>query len=692
MFRLLRYFSLTSLVLVLLAALALGALYRHIATENLLQLGERNNVALSVALANALRTEFTAVVEVDAGADRDAQRQRIAQLNTLVLRQTRGLSVAKVKIYNTRGKTVYSSEDKQIGEDKSANRGFVQALGGQPASELTHRDTFSAFEQQIMNRDLLSSYVPVRSEDGRRVQAVFEIYDDITPLLAQVATTQQRIMGGVALVLAMLYAVLFLLVRHADRILQRQHTEQSRHENELAAARDQLEQRVAERTAELERANRAKSQFLANMSHEIRTPMNAVLGLSELLAASGLSGTQLRHAENIHSSATSLLGVINDVLDVSRIEAGHLELVTQRFEPLPLLAQVRAMLLPLAENKGLAFETRINAGVPQVLQGDAGRLRQILVNLIGNAIKFTQRGRVDVEVHVGNGDGNSGGNSSVAPATRPAGAPRTVVLQIQVKDTGVGISPEQLMTLFKPFVQVDASDTRRHGGSGLGLFIVRELAQRMGGQITAQSLPGVGSIFELTLTFEVAAPETAAAPLAADRNSTASPAGTARAAATGATGTPARSLAVLLVEDNEINRMVARAMLEAAGHRVSEAHDGAHAVTLHAAQGFDCILMDAQMPEMDGIEATRRIREREAGEGNWRTPIVALTANAMRGDRERYLAAGMDGFLAKPYDSASLLAAIDSAAGPAPNRARSGAATPSSSRQPTAARSDGFRA
>ena len=656
MFRLLRYFSLASLVLVLLAALALalGVLYRQVATENLLHLAERNNVALSVALANALRFEVAAVLRADAEMNSAtgaataatmtaaataavAQRQRIEQLNTLVMRHTRGLSVMKVKIYDARGKTVYSSEAKQIGEDKRGNRGFIQALAGQPASELTHRDTFSAFEQQIANRDLLASYVPVWREDVRQVQAVFEIYDDVTPLLAQVAATQNRIMGGVALVLALIYAVLYLLVRHADQILRRQHLEQLRHEDELQATRGQLEARVAERTAErtveLEGANRAKSQFLANMSHEIRTPMNAVLGLSELLTASGLSGAQLRHAQNIHSSAASLLGVLNDVLDVSRIEAGHLELVSSRFEPRLLAAQVRAMLLPLAEAKGLAFECNVDAAVPAALTGDAGRVRQILVNLAGNAIKFTARGRVDIELDVA-----SAPSASTAPDHSGA---RPVELQIRVRDTGIGIAPDKLDTLFERFVQVDDSDTRRFGGAGLGLYIVRELAVRMGGWARAQSLPGVGSVFEAGVRLTVPpllAGGTTPAPLA--------------------TGPARRTLSVLLAEDNEINRMVARAILESAGHRVSEAFDGAQAVALHAAQAFDCILMDVQMPVLDGVQATQQIRQREAAEGAWRVPIIALTANAMHGDREHFLAAGMSGFLAKPYDGASLLAML----------------------------------
>ena len=426
----------------------------------------------------------------------------------------------------------------------------------------------------------------------------------------------------------------------------------------LTIARDITEERaatagLAAAKAEAEAANRAKSQFLANMSHEIRTPMNAVLGLSELLLASEMKDEQRERAQGIRSSAQALLHVINDVLDVSRIEAGKADLVEAVFDPRGLLDEVRAMLLPLAAEKGLSFDVRVAADVPALMEGDAGRLRQILVNLAGNAIKFTLRGRVGIE-------------AGVVPARADGFADADTKgwtgLHLRVVDSGPGIAPEQIGTLFERFVQADASDTRRHGGAGLGLYIAREFARMMGGDIEVESVLGMGSRFDVTVRLRrptaVAAWGYETARLQAQRP---------------APVRPAASLAVLLAEDNEINQTVARSMLEAAGHRVTVAVDGAQAVASCAAQVFDCVLMDCQMPVMDGVEATRRIRAHEAETGRPKTPIIALTANAMRGDRERYLAAGMDGFLAKPFDGGALLAVVAQSAGVAAPPAAAGA-------------------
>ena len=459
---------------------------------------------------------------------------------------------------------------------------------------------------------------------------------------------------------ALIYMVLlFVVARQFEKLV----LEALRHRIEVDHLASQLQRAVG--TAEA--ASTAKSQFLANMSHEIRTPMNAVLGLSEMLSDSGLTGTQQQYARTIHSSAGALLALINDVLDVARIEEGHLTLDAKPFALAAMVEGVRDTLLPLADAKQLALDIVIDATLPQVVRGDAARLRQMVMNLAGNAIKFTEHGRVGIEV--GSAAPSATHGVPGTPAAHGAKGEqdlqgKPVNLCIAVVDSGPGIEPAQLESLFERFVQGDGSDTRRHGGSGLGLYIVRELAERMGGSVTAQSVPGLGSRFEIVIPLELPSPEQLAgwaaekprhdavsAPLPAQLLAPSSP-GTAASPGPAATG-----LSILLVEDNEVNRMVARGMLTSAGHVVREAGDGVQALAALNAQSFDCILMDVQMPVMGGIEATREIRAREAG-GACHTPIIALTANNMQGDRERFLKAGMDDFLAKPFERAALLALL----------------------------------
>jgi len=394
--------------------------------------------------------------------------------------------------------------------------------------------------------------------------------------------------------------------------------------------RKTAEEALRQANAALKRSSQAKSAFLATMSHEIRTPLNGVIGLTSLLQSTALSLQQREYVSALQASGDALLALIDDILDFSKIEAGQLTLEQQPLDLRRLAGEVAGLFASEARAKGLELHNHVDPAVPAQLVGDPTRLRQVLTNLVGNALKFTAQGEVEIAMSL--------------EEESAEGA----LVRVAVRDTGIGIAPEAQARLFEPFTQADASTTRRYGGTGLGLAICKRLVDLMGGQIGVESVPGQGSTFWLTLLLTRVPSGHDTLLLPPQQR----PVATATAAESAVCGR------VLVVEDNAINRLVVVGLLKRLGYGVHTVEDGRQAVEAVGRETYDLVLMDLHMPELDGFAATAAIREREGATGR-RLPIVALTADALAGDAEKSRAAGMDDHLAKPVTQERLAAVLD---------------------------------
>jgi CheY-like chemotaxis protein/nitrogen-specific signal transduction histidine kinase len=396
----------------------------------------------------------------------------------------------------------------------------------------------------------------------------------------------------------------------------------------LVTERDRARQSAAAATIAQDQAvsaSKAKSEFLARMSHEIRTPLNGVAGMIDLLQATELNESQRRYTHLAREAADSLLSVINDILDFSKIEAGKVEIESVEFDLYRLVEELVELLAPSASTKGLALNCWLHPDVPPLVRGDPVRIRQVLTNFLSNAIKFTASGAINVHLR---------------PVKRVGDRQ---IVRMDVSDTGIGIPADRLNRLFKSFSQVDTSTTRKFGGTGLGLVISKRLVELMGGEISVTSKEGTGTTVKFTLN------------LGFVENALKQPAPAAPSFP--AARTSLSGLHLLVAEDNDMNQFVTRELLKRAGCTCDVVTDGAGAVEAVKKGRYDAVLMDCQMPGMDGLEATRLIRTLEAA-GGAHLPIIALTADAAQGDRERCLDAGMDGYVSKPINSAELIAVI----------------------------------
>jgi signal transduction histidine kinase/CheY-like chemotaxis protein len=472
----------------------------------------------------------------------------------------------------------------------------------------------------------LSVAVPIRNRAGQHV-AMLGIDMVLDGLDDRMAVIRNALF--VALVVVLFLSIGAGAVAHQLRIVAASLV------SKLRKSRAEAEQHAAA----AESASRAKAQFLAMMSHEIRTPMNGILGVADLLRTMDPTTEQKRLLDILASSGGSLLRIINDILDFSKMEADRLELHAKPFELRKLAEELEHLLAWPARSKGVAFAVELDPQLPNGVEGDRQRLSQILLNLGTNAVKFTDRGAIRLTLRS-------------APA--PEGCTR---VEFSVSDTGIGMNSEQLSRLFTPFTQFAASQKERGGGTGLGLVIARKLVNLMGGDIAVYSEPGKGSTFSFTVELPVAS----------------------LVSATTTKGVQTLdSLAVLVAEDNVVNQTVVAAMLKSLNHRATLAANGREALELLTRGEYDLVLMDCNMPVMDGLEATRRLRSGDSGARDPRIPVIALTANAMDGDRDTCIAAGMDDFIAKPVTIAALREVIDRV------RARTAPATSARTRFPLA--------
>lgn len=617
------------------------AYYSSEVSEHTTLAGTRNEV-LARTYANTLWPEFADFL---LRRDMDiAQRQvhdLTAALDSRIREMSRGAPVIKIKVYNLDGLAIYSSVLREIGEDKSQNIGFLKARDGKLVNDLTHRGRMSATEGEILNADVVSSYIPIYAADAGKVSAVFELYSNVTETVARIENVTVRLIFALIGVFFALYLCLLAIISRADRILNRQYAALEENQLRLSAKTVELETEIRERhDVELAlraseeiagAANRAKSDFLSSMSHELRTPMNSILGFTQLLGTepgAPLSSRQQRFVVQIIKAGNHLLDLINQVLDLAKIEAGKLPMSLEAVSLASIVQEATPMVQHLAQQR-LVTINRIDVADLQVI-ADYGRLKQVVLNLLSNAIKYNRaHGTVDII------------------AERQG-----VSVKISIVDTGIGIASQQLAELFQPFSRL-GHDAGEIEGTGIGLTVSKRIVEAMSGTIGVDSTRDVGSVFWLTLP-AAARSDGPVAP-GADRTSATVPSAPTSAEST----VPTDDKCILYVEDNPANLMLMEEIVNRLpGVRLLSAHTAELGIELAKRESPNLIIMDIHLPGMNGMDALARLR---AHPDSADIPVIALTANAMTADIQRGLAAGFNGYHTKPIQVESFTRVLQDA-------------------------------